>query len=352
MNAETTAWSVGLIGLVGAMTGWALAPQAFSYAWLITLVTWFGWPLGAMGLLLIHALTGGGWGFAIRSQLASGIRALLFAPLMLVPFAATAPRLYPWLRADAPPLDNAAYLNGPFFTARGVVYLVIWLGLGWRIARVFRRDDVEFALARLAPAGLTLLALSVTFASIDAEMSLDPRFTSSVFGLVAIAEMGLLALAVCVFAAALVAPPEPQALRELGRLLLALAILWAYLDFMQLLIIWQSDLPREARWYSVRWSGGWGALAALVAAAHFALPFFLLLSSRAQGSRAVMTGAPVLLMAGALLRSFWLIAPAADATLKFMPLIVVAALAGVIGATTALALRWPLDKASKAWRHV
>ena len=77
-------------------------------------------------------------------------------------------------------------------------------------------------------------------------MSLDPHFASSVFGLITIAEMGLLALSVSTFAVIVGQPSEDGALRNLGRLIMALLILWAYLDFMQLLIVWQSDLPNEA----------------------------------------------------------------------------------------------------------
>ena len=96
-------------------------------------------------------------------------------------------------------------------------------------------------------------------------MSLDPHFASSVYGLIAIAEMGLLALSVSVFAAVLGPPPDDGTLRSLGKLLLGLLMLWAYLDFMQLLIVWQSDLPNEAPWYIVRSTGAWGIVAAVVA---------------------------------------------------------------------------------------
>ena len=103
--------------------------------------------------------------------------------------------------------------------------------------------------------------------------------------MITIAEMGLLALSASVFVAVLQQPPGSSTMREFGKLLLALLILWAYLDFMQLLIVWQSDLPNEAAWYSLRMTGGWGLTAGLVAGVHFPLPFFVLLSPRGQGSR-------------------------------------------------------------------
>ncbi len=45
-------------------------------------------------------------------------------------------------------------------------------------------------LAAVAPAGLILLAVTFTFATIDLTMSLDPRFNSSIYGLIALAGAG------------------------------------------------------------------------------------------------------------------------------------------------------------------
>ncbi len=112
-------------------------------------------------------------------------------------------------------------------------------------------------------------------------MSLDPRFVSSIYGMLAAAGMTLLALAIAV----LLTARAPDAREDLGKLLLALVVLWIYLDFMQLLIVWQSDLAAEAPWYLVRARGFWGAVRLIVAAGHFVLPFFLLLSPRMQRSR-------------------------------------------------------------------
>ncbi len=204
----------------------------------------------------------------------------------------------------------------------------------------------------MAPIGLIALAISITFAAIDAVMSLDPRFASSVFGLVVIAEMGLSALAFCILAVLMGGESRPEKLRGLGRLLLALTILWAYLDFMQLLIIWQSDLPREASWYVARWSGGWGYVATLIAGTHFVAPFFLLLSAKAQQSPGVMACACALLIVGALLRGFWLVAPAAAADLNRIVVIATAALLGATGFAIAQAVRAPLAPFTTTGDHV
>ena len=88
-------------------------------------------------------------------------------------------------------------------------------------------------------------------------MSLDPTFASSLFGLGFISEIGALALSVATLALIFSSAPDPEALRQLARLLLAFVILWSYLALMQLIIVWQSDLPHEVAWYLPRWRQGW-----------------------------------------------------------------------------------------------
>ena len=339
-QAERAAWMAGATGLLGAAIGWLLAPAAFPHAWLAALTAWLGWPLGCMGLMLIHALTGGRWGYAIRPQLVAGTRTVVLLLAAVIPLLIVLRTLYPWARPDAAAhLGNRFYLNLPFFLGRGAVYLIAWLGLAGLILRALGQDIPEARLARIAPAGLILLAITVTFAAIDTTMSLDPRFASSAYGLIAIAEMGLLALSVSIFAAVIGEPPDDTTLRNLGRLLLALLILWAYLDFMQVLIVWQSDLPNEASWYVIRSRGGWGIAGALVAGCHFVLPFFALLSPRLQGSRRGIACVTALLILSEVVRCWWLVVPASG---RDFGLVDVLAMLGLIGIAAALALRAPL----------
>ena len=150
-------------------------------------------------------------------------------------------------------VDNALYLDAAF-VLRGVIYLLIWLVLAVLVTRAAANAN---ELARLAPPALILLALTTTFADIDAIMSLEPTFASSIFGLVQISEMSTLSLSIAALGLLFRRRPQPEALRQLARLLLAFVILWSYLAFMQLLIVWQSDLPYEAAWYLPRWRQEW-----------------------------------------------------------------------------------------------
>ena len=331
-RAERLAWLVGCTGLLIALLGWLLEPAAFAYAWLAALSAWIGWPLGCLALLLTHALTGGRWGFAIRPHLLVGVGTL---PLLLpaaLPLLFTLPKLYPWLRPDA---AGTFYLNTDFAILRGIVYLIVWFGLAAFALRAARRGVVA---APFAVIGLILLAFTVTFAAIDATESLDPHFASSSYGMIAGAESGLLALSVCVLAAALDPRVSPDALDDIGRLLQGLLVLWAYLDFMQLLIVWNSNLPDEAPWYVARASHGWGIVAGIVAIGHFLLPFFALMSPWLRRTRRGLAAVAVLLVVMEVLRAWWLVLPADH---RFVGWIDVAAMVAIGGLAAGIALHGP-----------
>jgi hypothetical protein len=336
-QAERTAWVVGILGVIGALIGWIVVPTAFPHAWLAALTVWMGWPVGCMGLLLVHALTGGRWGYAIRPQLIAGMLTLPLLLPALIPLLIQLPALYPWMHPDvAAHLDNRFYLNLPFFIGRRIVYVILWLGLSALMLRALRRESPDAALARIAPLGLIMLAITVTYSAIDTTMSLDPQFASSVYGLIAIAQIGLFALSVSLFAAAVGSPPDDSTMRSLGQLLLGLLILWAYLDFMQVLIVWQSDLAKQVPWYILRWSGSWGIVAGVVAACHFLLPFFALIWPQVQRSRRAIAVVTALLILSEVVHGWWLVVPASGR--GFGPIDVLAML-GLLGIAAATALR-------------
>ena len=315
---------LALGGLALAALGWILAPGPFFGAWLAA-VTWFAaWPLGSVGLLLVHALAGGRWGVILRPALRQGCRALVLLVPLALPLALGAGRLYPWVHGAAP-AGKSFYLNGPFFAGRTLAYLVIWCGLG-----VLTLTADELRLKRLAPSGLILLALTVSFAAIDTGMSLDLGFSSSVYGLIALAGAGLLALSIAVLATAIDAP-DPEDWPDLGRLLLGLVVLWAYLDFVQFLIVWESDLRREVAWYLTRSEGLWGAVAWALGLGHFLLPFAILLSGRAKRRPAVVIGVAGLLVVLEILRAWWLILPSLGRPPGWTDLAAMAGLAGLMG---------------------
>src|SRR5690606_34199688 len=65
---------------------------------------------------------------------------------------------------------------------------------------------------------------------------------------------------------------------DLGKLMLAFVMLWAYFSVSQLLIIWSANLPEEIPFYLQRLHGIWAPISIALLLLQFVLPFVLLLS--------------------------------------------------------------------------
>jgi hypothetical protein len=96
---------------------------------------------------------------------------------------------------------------------------------------------------------------------------------------------------------------------DLGKLLLALVMLWSYFAFSQFLIIWSGNLPEEIEWYLPRMHGAWGAIALAVVILHFAFPFLFLLSRSFKRHAGKLVIVAVLILVMRQVDLFWMIAP-------------------------------------------
>jgi len=289
---------------------------------------WTGISVGSIALLMLQHMTGGGWGLVIRRVLEAATRVLWFMAILFLPIIVGARYLYPWTDqrevAEHPAVQfKARYLNVPFFTLRAVIYFAIWLALvfflnQWSLAQDRTADNRYTKNMRvLSGPGMVALIFSVTFASIDWYMSLEPEWFSTIYGFIFVAAWSLSALAFVIFAMAQLSREEPMRrivaplhFHDLGKLLLALVMLWAYFAFSQYLIIWSGNLPEEIVWYIARMQGGWGVTIVTVAILHFAAPFLFLLSRslKRDPRRLVLVAALILVMRSVDL--LWMLVPA------------------------------------------
>jgi hypothetical protein len=277
-------------------------------------------------------VTGGAWGAVVRRVLESATRTLPLMALLFVPLALGLPRLYVWARPEAVAHDallqhTSVYLNVPFFLVRAAFYFVVWITLAtflnrWSLEQDARPDPrVDRRLEMLSRAGLMLYGLTETFAAIDWAMSLDPHWSSTIYGILLMGGQGLSTFAFVIPVLALIArrPPlsriiSPDQFHDLGKLMLAFVMLWAYFSFSQFLIMWSGNLPEEIPWYLRRMQGGWFWVGILLMLSHFILPFVVLLSrdvKRRPGTLAVVAGG---LIAARFLDVFWLVRPQPGST--------------------------------------
>jgi len=322
-----------LAAVIGAVTNldqfqsWLIQ---FYWSWLVGALFCLNLALGSLALLMLQHISGGQWGLVGRRIYEAASRTLPFVALLFIPVILGLSKIFIWAQPQAVAAshvlqEKTLYLNGPFFVIRLVLYFGFWTWAMWQLNKwsqaqdrgeaVTKRDSVRFR--KVSAPGLLFLVITVTFASVDWVMSLEPEWFSTIFGLLTVVGYGLTALAFTILVLALVNRSgvarsylTSRHFHDYGKLLLAFVMLWAYLSFSQFLIIWSGNLPEEIPWYIARIRGSWGAVAMVIVIGHFALPFAALLSAdlkKKSGTLAVVA-AWVLLMR--LIDIIWYVAPA------------------------------------------
>ncbi len=318
-----------------------------------------GLALGSMALLMISQLTGGGWAGQIRPVLESAARTIPFLLLLAVPILAGASFLYPWAGlqeqfgsrpmigktdghadsvADEKGLDEkrngerfnkvlankAVWLSYPFWLARAVAYFAVWTLLIYRLVGGIRKQGAFPTLRQvrglraLSGAGLGLYGLTLTLAVIDWTMSLEPEWFSTIYAVMIAMGQILASLAFAVILITLPAfskstkaddLPPTAPLHDLGNLLFAFTLLWAYMSFSQYLLTYSGNLPEEIVWYLRRLKGNWQWLALALVFFQFSVPFFVLLSKQAKENPRVLFWVASLILLMRSIDLYWVIAP-------------------------------------------
>jgi hypothetical protein len=322
----TQRWAliVGAGALALCAVGALFDRQQFFRSYLLAFITWLSFPLGSLALLMLHHLTGGYWGLVIRRILEAAGRTLPLLLIMFLPILLGLADIFSWAGHETPhePIPNAGYLNVPFFLVRAGIYFAAWIALAFVLDRWSAAHDRTGDAALLVRAqhlsgpGLVIYGMTVTFAAIDWIMSLDPHWSSSIFGpLVAMGQMlPALALAIAVASCLADQPPldrfaTPTVWNDLGNLLLAFVMLWTYMAFAQFLLIWSGNLPEEITWYLNREAGGWLWVAVALAVFYFALPFVLLLMRDLKRRPEWLRWIAGAVVAMNLVNQFWMIVP-------------------------------------------
>jgi hypothetical protein len=315
------------LGMLALLIGGAINPAQGFRSYLFAYLFWMGVPLGSLALLMIHHLSGGRWGLGIRRMLEAAARTLYLAPVLFLPVVSGVRRLYIWSHADVVAADpilglKAAYLNVPFFLARAAFYFACWAALAHFLSKWSEERDrtpdarISARLEALSGGGLVLLALTLTFAVVDWAMSLNPHWFSTIYGVIFIVGYLLAAMAFVILLVAFMGEEDPladlvsrESMHDLGKLLLAFVLLWAYIAVSQLIIVWSANLPEEIPFYLQRLDGGWLYVSVLIVALHFVLPFAMLLSRELKRNARVLAQVAGGLLVMRLVDLYWLIGP-------------------------------------------
>jgi hypothetical protein len=290
---------IGGIALLAWLVGLYFDPEQALRSWLLGFIFWGGLCFGSIGLLMLQFMTGGAWGVVLRRIFEAASRTLPVVILCFLPLALGVyfHKVYEW--TALPPTDHAIEARGSYlfpvpWILRSVIYFIIFGAMVYLLNnwsdRQDRTDNYEDAgsllstMSRFSGPATVFWALTVTFAAVDWTLTLDPHFFSTIWGLLFVIGWGLASLSFGAVILAYLSDKRPmdnvlgkRHFHDIGKLMLAMVMVWTYFNLSQWLIIWSGNIPEETEWYLTRMEGGWYWLGVILILFHFAAPFLILL---------------------------------------------------------------------------
>jgi hypothetical protein len=358
---QRNALACGVIGVVLVIVLGLRDTQQMFRSYLFAFIYWISIPLGCTAILMLHHLTGGWWGLPIRRILEAGSRTIRLMAVLFVPVLFGMSKLYLWANAsivqsDPILLDKRWWLNPTGFVVRYFIYFGIWLLLVGLLNKWSREQDqtgnpaLAHRMSAISGPGLVFWAFAVSGAAVDWVMSLEPHWYSTIYGLLFVAIEALIALSFTIFALRMLSdfPPlkdsvAPSRFNDLGNILLAFVMLWAYLSFDQLIITWGGNLKEEIPWYMQRAFGGWAPVGVALLVLHFFVPFLLLLQRGVKRRLRVLSIVAGWMIALTLVDIYWIVVPSWDKLSPHVHFIDIFAVLGIGGLWVA-AFAWQLKK--------
>jgi len=296
--------------------------------WADLLVASFGLlgvGLGAVVLLALFSVTGARWSDVIRPAVERLTLLLPLGSLGVALVLVGQPSLYSWINRteNAHSFFQTLWLNRPFFLLRSLGYLVVWnyfallLVQASRLGRRLVSGTVPKDHAGLAGGFLVVFAITFWLASIDWIMSLEPKWTSTIFGIYNFAGMFLGALAALVVVAywfdrrGYFAGHLTKAhWHDLGTLLFSFSSFWMYIWFSQYMLIWYVNNPEETDYFVLRQGKEWQPFFLVNLLLNWGIPFVLLLFRPIKECPRWLLAIAVLVIAGRFVDLYLMVLPA------------------------------------------
>jgi hypothetical protein len=295
-------WVAGAVGVIALAIAGLLAGRSehgaeeFFHSYLANFMFYLSLALGGLFFVLVTHLTRAGWSVALRRIAEVVAWAVVpLAPLALVVVFGMHD-LYEWTHTEAVANDailqgKSAWLNETFFIVRLAIYFLVWIAMATYFLRKSvaqdRTGDVSLTLrmeSRAAPA-VIVYAVTLTLAAFDLMMSLYPHWYSTIYGVYYFAGsiLGFFALSPLLLAILrrrgyLTRILTSEHAHDMGKLMFAFVVFWAYIAFSQYMLIWYGNLPEETVFYQIREAGDWVWISLLLLFGHFVLPFLFLMS--------------------------------------------------------------------------
>jgi hypothetical protein len=353
---------LGIAGLVVmallALVGGDFAFRRVMFAYLANFAFVLSIGLGALLFVMIHHLcrTGAVVNYRRLGEIVAG--ALPLIALLAIPILLAAPQLYRWSWVATDPLINEKkpWLELSTWLPRMAIYLVVFALLGWYFFNRSRQQDetgrpkLTAEMQAVAAPGVLVYAIAITFLAFDMLMSLDAHWFSTIFGVYYFAGAfmafhALLAVMIHRFQdrGFIRRVINAEHYHDIGKMMFAFVVFWAYIAFSQYMLIWYAALPEETVWY-IRHGAGlangqpnpFSVLLLVLLVGHFVIPFFGLISRTPKRNIRTLAKWGVFLIAMHWLDMIWLVRPelrSADGltTIAVNWVDVVALLAGLVG---------------------
>ena len=296
----------------------AIFSYMFSYMFFLAIA------LGAMGFVLLQHLTRAGWSVVVRRVAESAMATIPLFILLFIPIAIYKSDLFEWthMGADDHILQwKKPYLNITFFYIRAFGYFICWLFISlWFYYQSIKQDSgsnsATFNMRGFSAPAIMIFALSITFASFDWLMSLQPHWYSTIFGVYyfATAILSVHAFMAIIFlllhfSGYLKTIVTTEHFHDLGKYIFGFTVFWAYIAFSQFILIWYANIPEETEFYILRLHGGWEVISWLMPITHFFIPFFLLVSRHVKRNKLGLFIASCWTLLVQALGVYWLVLP-------------------------------------------
>ena len=317
-----------VIGLLICVYGLIQDKEQFAFSYLTAFMFCLSLGLGSLFLVLVHHLFDAGWSSPIR-RYCEHLACLLFPWLGLafIPIGFLGPEyIYPWMRIEDPHKDHALHVKMALFNkttwyAASVILFLLW---GWLTHRLrywslqqdksgtpdfegkltfpehllvgfykkaqrlpFEQDQQQVMCTRMmrihSAYGILLFAFSLTLGAILWMKSIQHQFFSTMYGVYYFAGSLWMSISVAWIIARILKAkniiPQLNTLQfyNLGTMLLAFTVFYAYIHFSQYFLIWNAAVPEETFWYVLREQGSWAYVSWALIIGHFLIPFLVLL---------------------------------------------------------------------------
>lgn len=336
-RASTMFAIIGGVGLIVSFIGWFLTfdKNQFYQSYLVGFVFWLQISVGCLLVLMIHHLAGGRWSAAIQRVLESATSVFPWLGLLFLPIVAsifigdsTANALYEWVLPEIVANDEILqfkqpYLNVPFFLARAIFYFLVWSLFSYFLSKSSAELDetgdasLKSRLKTISGPGLVLFGLTVSFASFDWMMSIEPHWFSTMYGFMFVTGSGNSAFAFLILVVLMLMNSEPfsevigkRQVNDYAHFLFGAIMTWGYAHLCQGLITWSGDIGEFTTWYVARTTNGWEYVYIFLGLFHFAIPFFLLLFMPIKQNIRILSVIAGMLLLVRVVDIFFMLAPA------------------------------------------